>query len=272
MGGAERTERKRRQQEAMRRTAPTPPSSTSGAGETRKVGKRTIVIAVVVGVVAALVVGAWMWNNSVKNATEGETITTANVPQPTEQQDGTVVTIGDASDAPVLDIYADFLCPACATFEERWGETLLNHADNGDLQLRIHMVPMLAEASDPPGYSLEAANAALCAADEGEFSPFHAALFANQPDEGARGWNTAQLIELGRNLGIEGDSFAGCVDSGAHDDALRTKLDDVLEDSSVHTDVDGEQRFVTPTVVGESGVIDWSADDGWLDEVIEGNN
>src|SRR5690606_40399323 len=90
------------------------------------------------------------------------------------------------------------------------GKKIADRVQAGELRVRLHMVPMLVEASDPPGYSIDADNAALCAADEGKFTPFHDSLFANQPEEGKSGWDKGQLTELGSKLGL-GAKFADSV-------------------------------------------------------------
>ncbi|MGH3470158.1 MAG: DsbA family protein, partial [Thermocrispum sp.] len=119
-----------------------------------------------------------------------------------------------------------------------------------------HMVPMLSERSDPPGYSMDAANAALCAADEGKFTAFHDSLFAAQPEEGKRAWDKGQLTKLGTKLGL-GEGFASCV-------ARRTYHAEL--DKSLATASADIPDFGTPTVIGPDGRVDLSQQ-GWLDRL-----
>lgn len=209
MGGAKDTERKRRQQRQA--AASKPPVQSSHQRERMRLFLGVGVLVVVV----AVIVGGLIWTNVAKNETEGQAIPVksadANLD---EKRDGVTVIVG-SDDAPVtIDVYADFLCPACREFEQEWSDEIHQRVEAGQLRVRQHMVPMLVNLSDPPGYSLDAANAAVCAADEGEFSAFHDSLFAAQPAEGARGWDKGQLIKLGRDLGISGEKFANCVRNG----------------------------------------------------------
>lgn len=258
MGGAERAERKRRQEAATRRAGQEPVSSSG-------VSRTTWAIAGVVALVAAVVVGVLVWTNVAKNDTEAQGIQVSDAKAVKEERSGAAVTIGKAK-APRLDVYADFLCPACGEFEHEWGAKLLEKANAGELSLRVHMLPMLVKMSDPEGYSRDSANAALCAADQGKFTPFHASLFASQPSEGNRGWDDKQLIKLGRDLRISDKAFDRCVTGGTHDAKLESELDKVAEDPDLV--MPGSDGFGTPTVAGPDGAIDWTKPD-WLDKFTE---
>lgn len=263
MGGAERTERKKRQQKRS--------SGASAVAQAR--GKRdtriTIAIISVVAVVAIVVIGGITWTAMSKNETEGEKIPTAEPvsSEYPERRDG-VVAVSGAEDAPVtIDVYADFLCPACAAFEQQYGPQIEELVAQGELQLRTHMVPMLTDRSNPPGYSLESANAALLAADEGKFTAFHDSLFASQPEMGKRAYDKDQLITLGRDLGITSEAFAEGIREGKYDDQLMAEMQRVSEDPSLHQDRGtGQPGFGTPTVVANGSLVDLS-DPQWLDKL-----
>lgn len=263
MGGAERAERRRRQQQRVTPVAAKRPPEADRRASTKKIA----LWAGAVVVVAALIGGGLLWTSAVKNETEGQVIPAKQAASDVaEQRDGVVVTTG-AEDAPVtIDVYADFLCPACRAFEEQWGPKITERVEAGELRVRRHMIPMLVAASDPPGYSLDAANAGLCAADEGEFAAFHDSLFAAQPDEGKRGWDKGQLTALGRDIGISGDGFAACVDSGRYDQQLTAEFAKVRADTRLHRDFGQGPGFSTPTIVGQDGVIDTAKQD-WLDSL-----
>lgn len=264
MGGAERAERRRRQQEALARAAKEKKSSkqsgdrkpvgTIDKARARKVGLGVGAVAVVV----AVVIGGMVWSNADKNATEGQVIPAKSASDAAEQRDGAVVVVGSPKAPVTIDVYADFLCPACKQFEQRDAKAIAKQVSAGKLRVRQHMVPMLVEASDPPGYSMDAANAALCAADEGKFTAFHDSLFAAQPEEGKRGWDKGQLTRLGRDLGLGGTPFAGCV----ADKTYHAELQQSFKTASSEI-----PEFGTPTVIGPDGRIDVSKP-GWLDALL----
>lgn len=264
MGGAERNARKRRQQhDSVGKAAA---ASRSGGGDRTKV---IIGVLAVVIVLAAVIIGV-IYTTNQKNATEDQQIPpveVSNVDVPVSREGGAVLVGADGAKV-TLDVYEDFLCPACGVFEEDYGETVLDALRSGDVRVRYHMLPMLSEKSDPAGYSLDAANAALCAADAGEFLDFHASLFASQPKEGARGWSDEQLADLLAEL--DGSSeFSSCVTSGKYDEAAQQELADVNNKPYLEqTFPNGAVGFGTPTfAVGERLVQPTGKD--WLTMLVE---
>ena len=111
----------------------------------------------------------------------------------------------EGTDEPkaVLSLYEDFLCPACGNFEKQFGPTVNKLIDTGAVAADYYMVSILDRQGD--GYSTRASNAAYCVADESTdaFRRFHAALYAQQPEEGVGPFpDNARLIEVARQAGV----------------------------------------------------------------------
>jgi len=232
--------------------------------------KWIIGIAAVV-VVAALVIGGVIWTISDKNKTDGQVIdpgkASALAGDVTQKRDGVVVTVGKAGAKASIDVYADFLCPICGQFEKTYKTDVEQAINDGKLQVRYHMVPLLNDRSDPPGYSLDSANAALAAADAGKFLQFHDALFANQPEEGKRGYDKAQLIKLGADVGITDPAFAQTINAGTYDQQVNTAFQQIENDPKLAQDFgNGHSGFGTPTVTANGAIVNWQ-DPGWLAKV-----
>jgi protein-disulfide isomerase len=233
--------------------------------------KWIIGIAAVV-VVAALVIGGVLWTISDKNKTEGKVIspgetTSALAGDVTQKRDGAVVTVGKPGAKASIDVYADFLCPICGQFEKTYKTQIEQAVNDGKLQVRYHMVPLLNDRSDPPGYSLDSANAALAAADAGKFVQFHDALFANQPEEGKRGYDKAQLIKLGQDVGITDPAFARTVNAGTYDQQITAAFQQIGSDPKLVQDFgNGQSGFGTPTVTSNGKVVSLQ-DPNWLAKV-----
>lgn len=255
MGGAERSARKRRQQRTAGAKAVA--QARGGGG----VNKRVIAAVVAVVVLAGVIIGGVVWTNSSKNSTQGQTIApqTANaaLDSPAERQGVTVVS-GSPNAKTKLDIYADFLCPYCGQLQKNSGSQIEQQIEAGTVQVTYHMIPLLVANSDPPGYSLDSANAALCAADQGKFTSYHDSLFAQQPKEGARGYDNAQLIKLGQDLGITSPQFASCVNGGTYDQQLNSALQQVEQNPSFQG---------TPTIFHNGTSVDWTRST-WLTDVM----
>jgi protein-disulfide isomerase len=185
------------------------------------------------------------------------------------QRDGAVAVVGRDSAPVTLDVYADFLCPFCARFEKTYGTAIEEKVHAGELRVRYHMVPLLNNQSDPPGYSMDAANAGLCAADGGRFPAYLTTLYVRQPAEGARGYDNAQLIRLGNDLGITSPDFAACVDGGRYDQEIEANYQRIKGLTYLQTEFpDGRKGFATPTVaVGEQKIE--TDDPHWLNNLLD---
>ncbi|WP_409495628.1 thioredoxin domain-containing protein [Amycolatopsis sp. cmx-11-12] len=263
MGGAERNARKRKQQQTAARSV----AQARGVAGGDK--KKVVVITVAVIVLAALVIGGVVWSTSSKDSTEGKVIAAQAGtwgPGVVEKRDGVVVSAGKPEAKKSIDVYADFLCPVCKQFEETFKEQIHEQVNNGTLQVRYHMLPMLNQRSDPPGYSLDSANAALAAADAGKFLAFHDALFKDQPAEGARGFDKAQLIKLGQDVGITDPAFATSINTGVYEQQIQDEYKKTSTDPSLQQDFGNGPGFGTPTVASNGQVV--KLDEGWLQKVI----
>jgi protein-disulfide isomerase len=62
--------------------------------------------------------------------------------------------------------------------------------------------------------SVNAANAAACAADDGKFLEYHRLLMMNQKPENSGGWSNNFLASLGQTAGITSQKFSSCVNKG----------------------------------------------------------
>lgn len=251
MGGAERAERKRRQ--AARVDATTPATGEQGGR------RKTVAAGAVIGLLVLVVAGGLAlqtWGEDELPA--AVPAVTPTVDYPVQVRDDVVV----AGDGPVtIDVYEDFLCPACAEFEEAYGEQLGQAAVNGRATVRYHPVAILDGESDPEGYSTRAAATAFCAADAGVFPAVHESLFATQPTEGEAGWTRAQLVALGRELGA-GEGFEACI-GGRGAERVESATRQGRQEAA------GPQGFGTPTVLVEGETADLG-DGDWLTHALAG--
>ncbi|WP_224389481.1 thioredoxin domain-containing protein [Pseudonocardia sp. ICBG1293] len=176
-------------------------------------------------------------------------------------RDGVVVKAGNQNAPRTVDLYEDYLCPACKQLENGVGAQLTTALNEGRVRINYHHVVILDERSTPPGYSTRAGNAALCAADAGIFPAYHSRLYADQPVEGSAGRSVPDLIELGTELGAQGD-FAGCVTRQENSRAIADATTAAVADPRVAPG----GRFGTPTVVIDGVKMDLSNGD-WLSRV-----
>jgi len=144
------------------------------------------------------------------------------------------------SNAPTLDIYLDFQCPACGQFEKEMGPQITSMAKAGEVKLVMHTLSFL-DANLKNDSSTRSANAAACAADVGKFLEYHTAVFAAQPAQEGVGYSDAELTELAKAVGITGEAsttWQKCTSSGQH----------VQYVADVQTAAEKAGVFGTPTV------------------------
>lgn len=108
-------------------------------------------------------------------------------------------------DAPVTMVeFSDFECPFCGRAEPTVEQVLKKYGD------KIHFVYMnfpLPMHSHAP----KAAEAALCAQDQGKYWEMHKKLFDNQ-----RALEVTDLKKYAADLGLDSAKFDECLDSDAH--------------------------------------------------------
>lgn len=117
--------------------------------------------------------------------------------------------------APVqVTVFSDYQCPFCSRMEpvldqlaERYGERLSVSFRHFPLS-RIH----------PDAF--RAAEASLCAADQGRFPAMHEALFA---DPGAL--DRESIEGYAAEIGLDTAAFGACLDAGTHRDKVEADLE-----------------------------------------------
>ncbi|MCW2915453.1 MAG: oxidoreductase [Actinomycetia bacterium] len=129
--------------------------------------------------------------------------------QATRQPDGSIALARSGVDHPVLEIYEDFQCPACKSFEDTNGATVKELIADGKAKV-VYRPFRLFQQEPLSSNSRRAAAAALCA-PAGNWIAFHDLLFHNQPPEGQDGFSTADLVTWGKQAGIDDPAFATCV-------------------------------------------------------------
>lgn len=248
MGGASRSEKKRKQEAAdarLRAAGITPPPAAKDA-------KRTTFIAVAVLAVVGLVVGLVVLLNSRDSATPV-------TPTHSVTADGGVVVAGDGP--IVVDVYEDYICPACERFEKRYGTELTTAMNAGQITVRYHGVAILDSYSEPAGYSSRAANAALCSVPAGIFPAYHQRLFTDQPAEGSAGLTDEELTAFGTELGAD---LGACISGGANAAAVTAATEAATADPALRNE---NGSFGTPTVLLDGARVDVS-DTGWLQKAL----
>jgi len=111
---------------------------------------------------------------------------------------------GGPATAPVTIVeFSDFQCPFCSRLTPTLDQVKKKYGDKVRIVFRQFPLPMHNNAQ-------KAAEAALCANDQGKFWQLHDAMFSNQAALGVD-----QLKAKAVELGLKADDFNKCLDSGA---------------------------------------------------------
>jgi protein-disulfide isomerase len=182
--------------------------------------QRLITILVVVGV--ALVIAALLIAPSIRNSLVpvGEIIEVT--PETRPMADGTAM--GDP-DAPVLiEVYEDFQCPACRIYSNEVEPLVTeNHVANGEVYYVFRQYPFLDDRASNKE-SDQAANASMCAAEQGRFWDYHDILFANWSGENQGSFSDKRLLAFAETLGLDTEAFTACFEENRYQDQIQADL------------------------------------------------
>ena len=136
--------------------------------------------------------------------------------------------LGDENAPLTLIEFGDYQCTYCKKFFRETVESILiNYVETGKVKMLFKdfiVVDGVVGGND----SMNAANAAHCANDQGMFWQFHSTLYNNWAGEGT-GWiSSEQLNKFANTLELDTNEFSNCVSelkwkklvNASHDDAI----------------------------------------------------
>jgi protein-disulfide isomerase len=214
--------------------------------------------AVILGLVAAIVVAVI----NVTGGSDDSSPTPDDVVVPKNLTESGAFAVG-TDDAPVtVEVYYDYMCPACGAFEALNEEELDRLVGEGVARVELRPVSFLDRFSEGTEYSTRTANAFATVVDGAPDSAwaFHGALYANQPEEGTEGLSDDEIADLATDAGVPADVVSRFTD-GTFEAWVASVTDEA-------TDTGGVQGTPTIKIDGEVFEGDWSKP-GVLTEAIE---
>lgn len=143
--------------------------------------------------------------------------------------------LGDP-DAPVdFVVYSDFQCPFCKQFDDRdLPQVVDTFVESGDVRVEWRPLPIVSGLADIPlesdeNESVQSAEAALYAADQGEFWPCSEALFAAQGAENSGVYTTEMLEQTAADLGLDTGAFNECLESCEKEEEVLAFREDAIQ-------------------------------------------
>jgi protein-disulfide isomerase len=201
----------------------------------RRIGPGVVVVVILVLALAGGVgVQYWRSHSKVEVSSNGQ-------PEPTvitgPGSSGQGVTVGKDGAKAHIDLYLDFRCPHCKEFEDESGATIDKLVDDGTATVTYWPLMFVNPQSSP-----RLANAFAAAAANGKARSYADELYADF----SKSWTDDQLVELGKQLGIDDAKFEAAV----RDNTYASWLDSIAQAANTRK-VEG-----TPTVFVNDKMLD----------------
>ena len=202
------------------------PVAEAGVENKEKNNQKPIVAAIIIA--GALIAGALLLRDDGGRAggnTEpingGIPVTTTTLASVTSADR----TLGNPNAKVTLVMYEDFQCPWCGKFVSESEQVIRSkYVANGSVELVYRDFAFLGTFVQPyvlaNDESINAAEAARCAEDQGQFWQYHDYLFAHQNGEDQGGFSIANLESFAKTLGLNTTTFNQCLTTNKYAQAV----------------------------------------------------
>jgi protein-disulfide isomerase len=175
--------------------------------------RRNITLMILIGAAFILTLGCIATAPRAQEATQAPVIGTVYpiTPRPRFKADG--VAAGDPNAKVRIDVYEDFQCPACRQYTQSLEPQLMrNDVTSGRVYYVFHSFLVIDQATwdSAQKESHQAANAAMCAADQNRFWDYHDILFNNWTGENVGDFTDPRLIAYAQSLNLDMKKFNAC--------------------------------------------------------------
>jgi protein-disulfide isomerase len=233
----------------------------AGASGSSGRGVRTLILWTAVAVVISIVVigAAVILTRQPGNDVAGFRLIAPSVVTPADIP-ASGRTLGSPRARVTIDIYEDFRCTGCFAFRTAFEPTIeTQYVRTGKARIVVHDFLTIDRGGNTE--SRDAANAALCAADQGRYWAMHDWLFANQSPSELPGYFTLdRLVAIGRAAGMDMNTFEPCVRRGTHDQEIQAEqaaaaswisyTPSIFVNGTLVVNPDNPQAIPTPEQIG----------------------
>jgi protein-disulfide isomerase len=200
----------RRERRAARRGNAGPGRGAAGKRPLRSPLLWLTVAAILIGAAGVIVValqGPSLPGSAGGSASNSNGLERPSVTSPAALADGRA--IGSAAAPATLTVWEDFQCPLCGDFTRQVEPKLYtDFVEPGTLRIVYRDFAFIGQES------FDAASAARCAGQQGEFWPYHDYLFWNQGSENGGAFRRARLDTIADAIGLNRETFDACLSAG----------------------------------------------------------
>ena len=137
------------------------------------------------------------------------------------------LSIGDPNAPATIEIFEDFQCPACQYFSESVEPVILQYlVDTGKARLVFHNYPFIdGSGASNSGESDQAANAAMCANEQGKFWNMKEIIYANWNGENQGNLSNTRLKAMAEAINLNMDQFNSCFSQNKYKSDIQASFD-----------------------------------------------
>lgn len=186
--------------------------------------QRLLIVAIILGVTLILL-GVVVIPGIIQRAQDsstpvGDIVIITPYPRPNAQ--GTA--LGDPNAPVKIDIFEDFQCPSCQLYTEQIAKQVIDtYVATGKVYYTFHQFPIV-DRNAALKESHQAANASMCASEQGRFWDYHDMLYANWNGENQGSLRDKRLIAFAEAIGLDMNAFQTCFSENRYKDQINADL------------------------------------------------
>ncbi len=132
--------------------------------------------------------------------------------------------MGNADALVKMDVWEDFQCSGCLSYTTNIEPQILStYVETDKVYYTFHVYPFIDGGQ---GESHDAANAAMCAAEQERFWDYHAITFANWIGENAGSFTKPRLVAFAEDIGLDMVTFDQCFQENTYSAQIQQDIDD----------------------------------------------
>ncbi len=160
-------------------------------------------------------------------------------------------TLGNPNAKVKIEVYEDFQCPSCKEYTNIVEPQLFQstYISSGQVYYEYIQWPFI-DSGSATKESHQAANASMCALEQGRFWDYHDILFANQGAENGGSFTNKRLQAFAESLGLDITKFNKCFSANTYSAEIKTEYQkgvDAGVNSTPSVFLNGKE--VTPGVI-----------------------
>jgi len=131
--------------------------------------------------------------------------------------------MGDPLAPVVVEVFEDFQCPRCKDFSDTVEKSLVDsdYITGGQVYYIFRQFPFI-DRNSASKESHQAANASMCAAEQGRFWDYHDMLFVNWNGENQGAFIDKRLVAFAENLGLDMGQFNACFKDNKYESEINS--------------------------------------------------